>query len=226
MQHDREHWRQHTLAHRYSRLTQTTYCLQNGLHTRTYRTWSCKLEPEGAVKPVRSPPPLAEEGAGRGEGVCLPFAASSSGHPDRPNQADEHGGAAAALHGGGGAAARAGGVAVWPADRAIRPHGGAGPECFAPLETPVCRARRSAASSASCDAGSHVRLGDRRWHGGESIELDTNPVERAIRSVALERKNSLFAGSEGGASRWAIVAPWWRLPSSTASSPISGCATA
>ena len=38
------------------------------------------------------------------------------------------------------------------------------------------------------------------------IELDTNPVERAIRPVALRRKNSLFAGSESGARRWAIVA--------------------
>ncbi len=38
------------------------------------------------------------------------------------------------------------------------------------------------------------------------IELDTNPVERAIRPVALGRKNSLFAGSEGGAQRWAVVA--------------------
>ncbi|MGI4793734.1 MAG: IS66 family transposase, partial [Janthinobacterium lividum] len=38
------------------------------------------------------------------------------------------------------------------------------------------------------------------------IDLDTNPVERAIRPIALGRKNSLFAGSEGGANRWAIVA--------------------
>ena len=38
------------------------------------------------------------------------------------------------------------------------------------------------------------------------IDLDTNPVERAIRPIALGRKNSLFAGSEGGAARWAIVA--------------------
>lgn len=38
------------------------------------------------------------------------------------------------------------------------------------------------------------------------IDLDTNPVERAIRPVALGRKNALFAGSEGGADRWAIVA--------------------
>ena len=38
------------------------------------------------------------------------------------------------------------------------------------------------------------------------IDLDTNPVERAIRPIALGRKNSLFAGSEGGANRWAIIA--------------------
>ena len=37
------------------------------------------------------------------------------------------------------------------------------------------------------------------------IELDTNPVERAIRPVALGRKNHLFAGSDGGGDRWAMV---------------------
>ena len=38
------------------------------------------------------------------------------------------------------------------------------------------------------------------------LELDTNTVERAIRPIALGRKNSLFAGSDGGARHWAIVA--------------------
>jgi transposase len=37
------------------------------------------------------------------------------------------------------------------------------------------------------------------------IELDNNPVERAIRPVALGRKNHLFAGSDGGGARWATV---------------------
>ena len=37
------------------------------------------------------------------------------------------------------------------------------------------------------------------------IELDNNTVERAIRPVALGRKNHLFAGSDGGAARWATV---------------------
>lgn len=37
------------------------------------------------------------------------------------------------------------------------------------------------------------------------VELDTNPVERAIRPVALGRKNHLFAGSDGGGHRWAVL---------------------
>ncbi|MBZ0146462.1 MAG: IS66 family transposase, partial [Pseudorhodoplanes sp.] len=37
------------------------------------------------------------------------------------------------------------------------------------------------------------------------IELDTNTVERAIRPITLGRKNHLFAGSDGGAARWATV---------------------
>jgi transposase len=37
------------------------------------------------------------------------------------------------------------------------------------------------------------------------IELDNNPVERAIRPIALGRKNHLFAGSDGGGGRWATV---------------------
>jgi hypothetical protein len=51
-----------------------------------------------------------------------------------------------------------------------------------------------------------------RWDGltvflkDGRVELDTNPVERAIRPVALGRKNHLFAGSDGGADRWAVVA--------------------
>jgi transposase len=37
------------------------------------------------------------------------------------------------------------------------------------------------------------------------IELDNNSVERAIRPVALGRKNHLFAGSDSGGHRWALV---------------------
>jgi len=38
------------------------------------------------------------------------------------------------------------------------------------------------------------------------IELDNNTVERAIRPLALNRKNALFAGSDGGAQHWAVLA--------------------
>ena len=50
-----------------------------------------------------------------------------------------------------------------------------------------------------------------RWDGlnrflnDGRIEMDTNPVERAIRPVSLGRKNHLFAGSDGGGNRWAVV---------------------
>ncbi len=51
-----------------------------------------------------------------------------------------------------------------------------------------------------------------RWDGltrfvdDGRIEIDSNVIERAIRPIALNRKNALFAGSEGGAQNWAIVA--------------------
>ena len=38
------------------------------------------------------------------------------------------------------------------------------------------------------------------------LELDTNTVERAMRPVALGRKNALFAGADSGGRHWAIVA--------------------
>lgn len=38
------------------------------------------------------------------------------------------------------------------------------------------------------------------------IELDNNAVERSIRPIALNRKNALFAGSDGGAEHWAFIA--------------------
>jgi transposase len=38
------------------------------------------------------------------------------------------------------------------------------------------------------------------------IEIDSNIVERAIRPQAITRKNSLFAGSDGGGRTWATIA--------------------
>lgn len=56
-----------------------------------------------------------------------------------------------------------------------------------------------------------IRYALSRWHGltrflnDGRVELDTNPVERAIRPVTLGRKNHLFAGGDGGGHRWAVV---------------------
>jgi transposase len=38
------------------------------------------------------------------------------------------------------------------------------------------------------------------------VEVDNNTVERGIRPIPLGRKNSLFAGSDSGDERWAILA--------------------
>jgi transposase len=38
------------------------------------------------------------------------------------------------------------------------------------------------------------------------IEIDSNVVERTIRPIALNRKNALFAGSDGGGEHWAVIA--------------------
>jgi transposase len=51
-----------------------------------------------------------------------------------------------------------------------------------------------------------------RWSGltryadDGTVEIDNNPVERAIRPIALGRKNRLFAGSDAGGTRAAAIA--------------------
>jgi hypothetical protein len=56
-----------------------------------------------------------------------------------------------------------------------------------------------------------IRYALSRWDGltrfvdDGRIEIDSNIVERAIRPIALNRKNALFSGSDGGAENWAIV---------------------
>ena len=48
--------------------------------------------------------------------------------------------------------------------------------------------------------GLHLSLEDGR------VEMDSNIVERSIRPIALNRKNALFAGSDGGGDHWAVLA--------------------
>src|SRR4051794_17040517 len=57
-----------------------------------------------------------------------------------------------------------------------------------------------------------IRYALSRWEGltrfidDGRIELDNNTVERSIRLIALNRKNALYAGSDGGAEHWATIA--------------------
>jgi hypothetical protein len=57
-----------------------------------------------------------------------------------------------------------------------------------------------------------IRYALSRWEGltrfidDGHIELDNNTGERSIRPIALNRKNALFAGSDGGAEHWATIA--------------------
>ncbi|MFG1240734.1 transposase, partial [Xanthobacter autotrophicus DSM 597] len=57
-----------------------------------------------------------------------------------------------------------------------------------------------------------IRYALSRWQGltlfldDGRVELDNNIVERSIRPLALTRKNALFAGSDGGAKHWAVIA--------------------
>lgn len=57
-----------------------------------------------------------------------------------------------------------------------------------------------------------IRYALSRWQGltrfidDGRIEIDSNTVERSIRPIALNRKNALFAGSDGGGEHWAIIA--------------------
>jgi transposase len=57
-----------------------------------------------------------------------------------------------------------------------------------------------------------IRYALSRWPGlsrfldDGHIEIDNNIVERSIRPLALTRKNALFAGSDGGAEHWAVIA--------------------
>ena len=66
--------------------------------------------------------------------------------------------------------------------------------------------------SAKASIAEEIRYGLNHWDGltrfldDGRIELDTNIVERGIRPIVLNRKNSLFAGHDLGAENWACIA--------------------
>jgi transposase len=68
---------------------------------------------------------------------------------------------------------------------------------------------RVSAKSALAQA---IRYALRHWKGlglfleDGHVEIDSNTVERTMRPIKLGAKNHLFAGSDGGAESWAIIA--------------------
>src|SRR6266487_1616847 len=76
---------------------------------------------------------------------------------------------------------------------------------------PSTRPRLIAVSEKS-NIAEAIRYGFNHWDGlvrfleDGRIEMDTNIVERTIRPIALNRKNSLFAGHDAGAANWACLA--------------------
>ena len=71
------------------------------------------------------------------------------------------------------------------------------------------RLRQVSAKSRLSEA---IRYALTRWDGlirfldDGRLDLDNNAVERAIRPLALNRKNALFAGSDEGGDNWAVIA--------------------
>jgi transposase len=66
--------------------------------------------------------------------------------------------------------------------------------------------------SAKSSLASAIRYTLGHWKGltlflsDGRVEVDNNTVERGIRPIPLGRKNSLFAGSDSGGERWAVLA--------------------
>jgi transposase len=67
-----------------------------------------------------------------------------------------------------------------------------------------------------CEA---IRYALARFIDDGRIEIDSNVVERSIRPIALNPKNALFAGSDGGAAHWAVLASLIEPASSIRSIP-------
>jgi len=71
---------------------------------------------------------------------------------------------------------------------------------------------RLATVSGKSTVAEAIRYTLSRWDGltrfldDGRIEIDSNAVERAMRPIALGRKNHLFAGSDGGGEHWAVLA--------------------
>ena len=75
-----------------------------------------------------------------------------------------------------------------------------------------CSTGRASTIARERGLGKAIRYTLNHWEGltrfidDGRIEIDSNTVERSIKPIGLGKKNYLFAGSEGGAETWAILA--------------------
>lgn len=66
--------------------------------------------------------------------------------------------------------------------------------------------------SAKSTLAQDIRYAQSHWVGlsrfldDGRIEIDNNMIERQMRPIGITRRNSLFAGSDGGAESWVILA--------------------
>lgn len=80
------------------------------------------------------------------------------------------------------------------------------------VELELWVARHRAQVSAKSPLGEALKYIAKYWDGlclfltDGRVEMDNNAVERTIRPIALQRKNSLFAGHDAGAQNWAVIA--------------------
>ena len=79
-------------------------------------------------------------------------------------------------------------------------------QLFPWLEDQLRRVPKGSKIAGAIGYGLNHQHGLRRFLDDGRIEIDTNVVERTIRPIALNRKNSLFAGHDEGGVHWGVVA--------------------
>ena len=79
-------------------------------------------------------------------------------------------------------------------------------ELFAWLEAQLRLVSKGSKIADAIGYGFNHQDGLRRFLEDGRIEIDTNTVERTIRPIVLNRKNSLFAGHDEGGIHWGVMA--------------------
>ena len=79
-------------------------------------------------------------------------------------------------------------------------------ELFEHWETELKRIPRKSKLAEAIRYGIRRRTAFERFLHDGRLDIDNNTVERAIRPQTITRKNSLFAGSDGGGRTWSILA--------------------